>query len=313
MTASIPTTPPEPWTAADHDAAEHRDHAAEQRDDVAVTRDESGDARDVTARARDLVSGDRDATAVLRDVAADLRDASAAHAELAADARAVPALAGTAATHRARQARQAAATDRQQARQDRQAGAGERAHAGHDRCTASHDRTSAASERHRAGEDRAASGRDRRDASLDGLTGAYVRGAGLLQFDRELQRAQRTGQLLTVAFVDVDHLKAVNDAGGHAAGDRLLAAVSAALHGRLRSYDLVIRYGGDEFVCVLTGLPRADTEQRFALANADLQPGGSVTVGVVEACSHEDAAALLARADAALYARRAEERTAPAG
>ena len=312
MTASRPT-PPAPWVAAEHDAAEHRDRAAQRRDDVAVTRDHSGEVRDGSAVARDLVSGRRDLTARSRDAAAELRDTIAFRAEQAATARSVPTQDGAAATLRARLARQAAATDREQAGQDRRAGAGERVLAGRDRSTASHDRSSAASERSSAGDDRAASGRDRHDASLDGLTGAYVRGAGLLQLEREALRAQRTGQLLTVAFVDVDRLKAVNDAGGHAAGDRLLVAVAAALCQRLRPYDLVIRYGGDEFVCVLTGLGRVEAEQRFSLVNADLGERGSVTVGIVEAAAHEDATAVLARADAELYARRARQRTAPTG
>lgn len=274
-------------------AADRRDSAADLRDDLADERDEAGDLRDDAADDRDVASGRRDRAAAHRDATADLRDADA-------DAREHP----DAAPHSA-VARRAAASDRQRSSQDRAASAGERQQAGRDRSTAEHDRDVGASERDRAGEDRDASARDREDASLDSLTGAYVRGPGMLQLDREVQRAQRASEQLTVAFVDVDHLKAVNDAGGHAAGDALLIRVAAALRDRLRSYDLVIRYGGDEFVCVLPGLSWIEAEQRFALVNADLERHGSVTVGAVTAEPDERAADLISRADAALYARRA--------
>ena len=66
-----------------------------------------------------------------------------------------------------------------------------------------------------------------------------------------------------LAFVDVDGLKAVNDRDGHAAGDRVLESVVRAIRTRLRSFDPVIRYGGDEFVCGLSGTDLAQAERRF--------------------------------------------------
>jgi len=129
---------------------------------------------------------------------------------------------------------------------------------------------------------------------------------------REIARARRTGQPLTLAFVDVDHLKAINDSLGHAAGDRMLLDVADAIRAKLRSYDLVIRYGGDEFVCAISGLELADAMKRLTEVNRTLAEGpgrGSVTFGMAALQPEDSTEDLLARADAALYRQRQQQRT----
>jgi diguanylate cyclase (GGDEF)-like protein len=187
--------------------------------------------------------------------------------------------------------------DRSTALADRGAGASERTAAELDRSTALADRGASAKERERS--------------SHDGLTGAYLRGPGSVELEREIARARRTEQPLVLAFVDVDGLKAINDSRGHGAGDRVLLDVANALRARLRSHDLIIRYGGDEFACVIAGLSAANATKRLGLVNAALAQAAvpaSVTVGVTELQPTDSIEDLLARADAALYRERLESR-----
>lgn len=72
--------------------------------------------------------------------------------------------------------------------------------------------------------------------------------------ERETARAKRTKHPFVLAFVDVDRLKATNDSLGHAAGDHLLRRTVESMRKHLRSYDLIVRFGGDEFVCALVDL-----------------------------------------------------------
>ena len=118
-----------------------------------------------------------------------------------------------------------------------------------------------------------------------------------------------------LAFVDVDGLKAVNDSRGHAAGDQLLRHVVGALRTNLRSYDLLVRFGGDEFVCALADLGIDEASRRFRKINADLQEshGASITVGLAEMRSGDSLVRLVARADEALYEERKLTHPTPRG
>ena len=196
-----------------------------------------------------------------------------------------------------------AAADRRQAARDATSASAERAQAAVDRARAAAERQLFHAQQQRWSTERAS-------AALDALTGAYRREIGFAGLDREIARATRTDQPLAVAFVDLVGLKQTNDSGGHAAGDKRLRAVADVLRAHLRPYDLVFRYGGDEFVCVLTGLTVTDLEKRFASVNQMLDTselGGTVTVGLAELRPGDCSADLVARADDALYEQRQPE------
>ena len=142
----------------------------------------------------------------------------------------------------------------------------------------------------------------------------YLRGPGLLELERETLRSKRTGLPLALGFVDIDYLKSVNDAHGHAAGDQLLLSVANTMKAKLRPYDLIIRLGGDEFACGLSGLDMAGAAARMALVSAALAQApehGSVTIGLAELRADDSIASLIGRADAALYRERQKARQRP--
>jgi len=95
-------------------------------------------------------------------------------------------------------------------------------------------------------------------AAHDPLTGLWNRGAIMDLLHRETQRSLRVGEPLGVVMADVDHFKIINDSYGHQAGDAVLGEVSRRLLASVRNYDYVGRYGGEEFLILLTACTPSD-------------------------------------------------------
>ena len=245
--------------------------------------DQAGEDRDRTAEDRDHRAEAHDQESEARDERADARDQRAERA--AARER----TAGAVET--------GAAADRAGALRDRRGGAS--------------DRIRAAGDRKAALGDRALSARDRVASSIDGVTHAHRREAGIKELEREIARAKRTKQPLALAFVDVDDLKGTNDSLGHVAGDQLLRETVDSIRAHLRSYDVIVRFGGDEFLCGLLDVTIAEAAKRFSLINDDLAATNqaSVTVGLAELEADDALEDLIERADEAMYRERQQPRS----
>jgi len=147
----------------------------------------------------------------------------------------------------------------------------------------------------------------REKSAFDELTGVLRRAAGISSAEREIARARRHDTQLSVAFVDIDGLKEANDRRGHAAGDRMLRVLTQALKDGLRAEDVVFRYGGDEFVCVLPDTAAREAriklgEIQKAAARAEVR----FCAGVAELRRSDDVVSLFARADKDLYDFKAQ-------
>ncbi len=152
----------------------------------------------------------------------------------------------------------------------------------------------------------------RKSSVTDSLTGAYNRGFLKRQLPQAIDGARLRNQPLSVAMVDVDHFKSINDDHGHDVGDRVLTLVAARLKGAIRDEDTLVRYGGEEFFVIL---PKADVHvahevaERMRLAfqsdpilahdhAVDLR----ISIGVAQLeVGQEQAADIIKRADRALY------------
>jgi diguanylate cyclase (GGDEF)-like protein len=139
-------------------------------------------------------------------------------------------------------------------------------------------------------------------AHLDALTGAFRREMGRLALRNEIERARRADGKFVIAFIDVDGLKGVNDRDGHAAGDRVLRTLAATMRANLRSYDPIVRFGGDEFICGIASIDPGEVQHRIGVIDQSLRhaTGVGITAGLATLTSNESLDELTARADAAL-------------
>lgn len=149
-------------------------------------------------------------------------------------------------------------------------------------------------------------------AAVDPLTDAYNRRFGLARLREEYSRAVRAESPLGILMLDLDRFKAINDTYGHLVGDRVLRAVAGACRRVIREGDVLVRYGGEEFLVLLPGAGPADVAQvgeriRRAVGETSVEDGDqrvSVTVslgGTTYRDSSDSVDSIIAEADAALY------------
>ncbi|NRP55650.1 diguanylate cyclase [Xylella fastidiosa] len=155
-------------------------------------------------------------------------------------------------------------------------------------------------------------------ANVDGLTGALTRVAIERRLERDIDDARQMGTPLSVAFIEIDHFKRINDEYGHAAGDACLRQVVQRVRGWLRASDALGRHGGDELIAILPGADLAAARRvaegiRIAVSSQPFQfectrLRCTLSLGVASWLPDESIEALLQRADNGLYASKAAGR-----
>jgi diguanylate cyclase (GGDEF)-like protein len=144
-------------------------------------------------------------------------------------------------------------------------------------------------------------------ARTDGLTGCLNHAAMQDSLRREVERVSRTGGRLSLAIVDLDDFKQVNEEHGHQMGDEVLRAVGAALRDIVRTYDTVARYGGDEFAVIAIDADEDTAAEVMSRALGGIGDAldrlgvtSTATAGVAEWTAGESPTMLIARADGSL-------------
>jgi diguanylate cyclase (GGDEF)-like protein len=155
-------------------------------------------------------------------------------------------------------------------------------------------------------------------AELDELTGSFNRRCIMRMLEEEIARSQRGGAPCSIALIDLDWFKRINDAYGHPTGDEVLRTFAITSFANIRTMDRLGRYGGEEFLLVLPGTAedaafRMLDRLRAIIADLDwsaFSPGMRVTIsaGLATLRQNETSDNFLARADGALYASKANGR-----
>ncbi|MBB3243355.1 diguanylate cyclase (GGDEF)-like protein [Pseudomonas sp. Tn43] len=155
-------------------------------------------------------------------------------------------------------------------------------------------------------------------ALRDPLTDTGNRIAMDQTLEREIEMSRRHSQPLSLLMLDIDHFKQINDTYGHTAGDEVLKAVASSIKNQLRNVDMVFRFGGEEFLILLSNTSREAAAMvgerlRFAAQAQDYMAEGkmielTVSIGCSTLLPGESAESLLRRADSALYVAKREGR-----
>jgi diguanylate cyclase (GGDEF)-like protein len=281
--------------ASDHDLARGLgragyDSSRATRDQTTLARRGTSRARGHTALSRDTSARERDLAAALRDRAAEARDHQADEVDAEID-RSTPGPESLQATSKAQITLQAA-RDRQRAADDPPQSATQRREAARDRAEAARDRLAAAQDRAHAATEREAA----RES-----TGPERRGPGIAAVQREIDRARRRNGLLVVAYVDFDGLQAPNDIDDQDVEDDRVKQLVGVMKAHLRSDELIVRLGGDEFLCALPGATIESVRRRVEELAGQLtgSPNASpVNMGLAELVVDDHAFDLVKRAHA---------------
>ena len=151
-------------------------------------------------------------------------------------------------------------------------------------------------------------------ARRDGLTGLWNRRSFDEALEDDCARTRRSGQPLSLVYIDIDHFKQVNDREGHARGDKVLQQLAEAINHAARArVDRGFRIGGDEFAVLLPGSTAAQSEAVVARIRAQCEHLDAawaegrlgISAGTVEFDGHESVQAFVRRADAAMYGQKA--------
>jgi two-component system cell cycle response regulator len=151
----------------------------------------------------------------------------------------------------------------------------------------------------------------RRQATHDALTGIFNRGAILERVTAEMARADRDSEKLSLAMVDLDHFKRINDTYGHDAGDMVLCETASRMSSVLRPYDSIGRYGGEEFLvvfpkCEIASAVAIAERIRRSISNTTIRTQSeeilvTASIGIAEVRHPTDVNAVIREADCALF------------